>query len=181
VSPGKSPQADLHQYIGSLSRSDKLGIARSGIDREVRIQGVATPEAPPFPSDVVHHPAHAGARGSTPARLSLFHGSARFSMEGRLDETRTCFLAVMSMGAPSPVQDRSDFPDAVPGDIAKRGEAHLRLDPLVGEWETAIKIWDGPDRQEPMELRGRVRREWVLGAGAGDGPTGSSARAPGTG
>ena len=65
-----------------------------------------------------------------------------------------------SVGAAQPI---SQLPDPVEGDIAKRGTAHVRLDPLVGDWDTTIKFWDGPEQDQPIELAGSVHREWVFG------------------
>ncbi|MEM8574322.1 MAG: DUF1579 family protein [Pseudomonadota bacterium] len=45
---------------------------------------------------------------------------------------------------------------------AAHSPANARLDALVGEWKTAIKVWDNPDG-EPVSLKGQTTRQWVLG------------------
>ena len=47
-------------------------------------------------------------------------------------------------------------------DITVPGPQHRRLDALVGEWDTAVKIWDGP-QSKPFESEGHVSRRWILG------------------
>ena len=60
-------------------------------------------------------------------------------------------------------QPISELPDPVQGDIAKRGAAHVRLDPLVGDWGATIRFWAGPEQGEPIELSANVRRQWIYG------------------
>lgn len=53
-------------------------------------------------------------------------------------------------------------PDAWLEEIDQPGPEHRRLDALVGEWHTTIKLWDdGPD-EKPLEFQGSVRRQWML-------------------
>jgi len=40
------------------------------------------------------------------------------------------------------------------------GEAHHRLEPLVGSWETNTNVWFGPG--DPMISSGKVTRQWAL-------------------
>ena len=47
-------------------------------------------------------------------------------------------------------------------DITHPGPEHDRLDALVGEWDTVVKIWSGPQSQ-PHVSKGRVVRNWILG------------------
>jgi hypothetical protein len=72
-------------------------------------------------------------------------------------------LVAVASAATVAAQPISKLPDPVQGDIAKRGAAHVRLDPLVGEWNTAIKFWAGPEQDEATELSGKVRRQWIYG------------------
>lgn len=39
---------------------------------------------------------------------------------------------------------------------------HKKLDTFVGEWEGEVKMWMEPGAS-PMEARGTIKREWVLG------------------
>jgi hypothetical protein len=64
------------------------------------------------------------------------------------------------------------------------GEQHEKLEPLVGTWTFTSKAWMDPD-QPPMETRGTIERQWVLGGrfleekwegAAGEGLPGLEAR-----
>src|SRR5262249_19647350 len=44
---------------------------------------------------------------------------------------------------------------------ATPGPEHKALDPIVGEWTYAGKFWMEPG-QEPMEMKGKASRKWVL-------------------
>jgi hypothetical protein len=46
-------------------------------------------------------------------------------------------------------------------DLTARGPQHDLLDPLIGEWETTVKIWSDP-QTPPFVARGRVERIWIL-------------------
>lgn len=55
-----------------------------------------------------------------------------------------------------------DESDAWLDEIDQPGTEHRRLDALVGDWQTTIKLWDdGPD-EEPLEFEGTARRRWML-------------------
>jgi len=46
-------------------------------------------------------------------------------------------------------------------ELMQPGAEHKQLDTMVGEWEGSVKFWMTPDG-EPMESKGKVKREWVL-------------------
>lgn len=45
-------------------------------------------------------------------------------------------------------------------DIAAPGTPHERLNPLVGQWDTAVKVWIGDE--QPQESKGTSTKQWVL-------------------
>ncbi len=47
-------------------------------------------------------------------------------------------------------------------DPTARGEAHARLDPLVGLWDTSTRLFGGLGTR-PVEVDGSVEKHWVLG------------------
>lgn len=47
-------------------------------------------------------------------------------------------------------------------EISTPGGEHKRLDLLVGNWNTEVKIWLGPD-EAPTVINGTSVKEWVLG------------------
>jgi len=42
------------------------------------------------------------------------------------------------------------------------GEAHLKLEPMVGDWDLTVKMWMGPGR-EPAASKGTASHRWALG------------------
>ncbi len=77
--------------------------------------------------------------------------------------------AVLSGGEPAalaqpPQQHEPQIPPEMQAciDAGTPGEAHRRLDVLVGQWNAEYTIWMAPD-QPPMISRGTVTRDWVLG------------------
>ncbi len=42
------------------------------------------------------------------------------------------------------------------------GEAHHRLEPLVGEWNAVMKTWWGGPGSPAMETKGSCERHWML-------------------
>jgi hypothetical protein len=46
--------------------------------------------------------------------------------------------------------------------VAAPGPAHKLLEPLVGEWNVAVKMWMAPGAP-PMESKGTTRTHWIMG------------------
>ena len=47
--------------------------------------------------------------------------------------------------------------------LANPGEAHKRLEPLVGTWETKMKVWMGGPGSPAAESQGSATTVWTLG------------------
>lgn len=58
-------------------------------------------------------------------------------------------------------QKAPDAPDNARPSAGTPGEAHARLDPLVGRWEADVKGWFVPG-EDPVKSTGVARYEWVL-------------------
>jgi hypothetical protein len=75
-------------------------------------------------------------------------------------------LTLIGATSPASASDPPQPPDLAAEmqaclDAGTPGAAHAQLEPLVGEWEMSIKMWQRPGL-EPMQVTGLLRREWVL-------------------
>ena len=57
------------------------------------------------------------------------------------DDDKAALAAIMKAGTP--------------------GEAHQKLELMVGDWELTIKMWMGPGK-EPMESKGTASHRWIF-------------------
>jgi hypothetical protein len=72
--------------------------------------------------------------------------------------------ALLGMGAPGRTA-QAQSPSAILENIAEHGKpgpAHAKLQPLVGEWSFAARMWTDP-AQSPAEFTGNVSRKWIMG------------------
>ena len=47
--------------------------------------------------------------------------------------------------------------------LAAPGDAHKKLEPLIGKWNHTSKVWPGGPGSTPMESSGTTERKWILG------------------
>ncbi len=75
-------------------------------------------------------------------------------------------LTLIGAASPANASDPAQQPELTPEmqaciDAGTPGAYHEQLEPLVGDWEMSIKMWQQPGA-EPMQVTGKLRREWVL-------------------
>jgi hypothetical protein len=68
--------------------------------------------------------------------------SATADDKPQTDDEKAALAAIIKAGAP--------------------GEAHQKLEPMIGEWDLAVKTWMGPGR-DPTETKGTASHHWILG------------------
>lgn len=103
----------------------------------------------------------------------------------------TAILLTLSLALPAVAEDKEqpaiDLEAAAKlyAEIATPGEAHQKLEPLVGKWKYTSKLWMDPNAP-PLEGKGTAERKWILGGRfleeniIGKGPDGSDMEARGT-
>lgn len=74
--------------------------------------------------------------------------------------TLTPNLASTALAQETPAMDQ-DAMMAAWAEANQPGEEHAVLNPLVGTWDTAVKIWFDP-AGEPIETTGSVTYEWIM-------------------
>ncbi len=103
----------------------------------------------------------------------------------------TAILLTLSLALPAVAEDKQ--PPAIDleaaaklfAEIGTPGEAHQKLEPLVGKWTYTSKMWMDPSAP-PLEGKGTCQRKWILGGRfleeniTGKGPDGSDFEARGT-
>ena len=47
-------------------------------------------------------------------------------------------------------------------EISHPGQMHKRLNPLIGKWQMAIKLWGRANDKIPWEISGQMERRWTL-------------------
>ncbi|SRR6266568_2352050 len=57
------------------------------------------------------------------------------------DDDKAAMAAIMKAGTP--------------------GEAHKKLEPMVGDWELTVRMWMGPGK-EPTESKGTASHRWIF-------------------
>lgn len=53
-------------------------------------------------------------------------------------------------------------PMAIMAELAEVGASHKALEPMVGKFNTTVKIWMVPG-QPPLEVQGTIDAQWILG------------------
>lgn len=106
---------------------------------------------------------------------------------------RTLFaiLLTLSLAMPAVAEDKAkpaiDLEAAAKlfAETGTPGEAHQKLEPLIGKWTYTSKMWMDPSAP-PLEGKGTCERKWILGGRfleeniKGTGPDGSDFEARGT-